>query len=463
MADELNLTLPEHKTTATGFSKLVTILLFLLIAVGVANLVVAIYGPERRNGASPAGRLAAPDIRDLALKLEKQSLWDQAAATWREYLARTDLDAKGRAKIWYRIGKLRQDAGEPKQALAAYYRSESHAEVPELEPDINRRVQECLEMAGRFAALRYELEDRVGVEKTATGETVVAEIGVYKITKAALDRQIEEQIERQLAMMAAFMPEEDRNARKDMMLKRFSSEPARRQALNQLILEEILYRKAREDQLAEDPTVRASIRGAERSILAQQVLEREYAEQIKILPGDLKTYYEAHKQDFMEPEQALISHILVEDRESAQKALDSLREGADFGELAGRLSRDHQTKDRGGDIETWVEKGAPIPEIGVTAESVQTVFRTEPGRLVDEPVKSDRGFHLIKVRERRPQRRKGLEEVRAEVYRALRSRKEAEVGEGLVAELKARYDVVVHAAGLQESPVGGKDEDETKR
>jgi len=452
MEAELNLALPERKTAATGRQRLVTTLLLFLIVVGVANLGVAIYGPEHRKGTSQLGRLAASDTRDLALKLEKQSLWDQAAVTWREYLALTDLDAKGRAKVWYRIGKLHQDAGEPKQALAAYYRSESHAEVPELKSDINRRVQECLEMAGRFAALRYELEDRVGVEKTATGETVLAEIGAHKITKADLDRRIEEQIERQLVLMAPSLTEEDRNARKDIMLKRLSSEPVRRQALNQLILEEILYRKAREDKLTEDPAVRASLRGAERSILAQQVLEREFSEQIKILPGDLKTYYEAHRQDFMEPEQALISHIQVEDQESAQKALDSLREGADFAELAGRLSQDQQTKAKGGDIEAWVQRGAPIPGIEVDAASAQAIFLAEPGRFLDEPLKSDQGFHLIKVREKRPRRQKGFEEVREEVYRALRTRKEAEVSERLVAELRERYDVVIHASGLEGKP-----------
>ncbi len=461
--DELNLTLPERKTAATGSQKLVIILLFFLIAVGVANLVAALYAPERHRETSPAGRLPADDIRDLALKYEKQALWEQAAVTWREYLELTELDAEGRAKIWYRIGKLCQDTGEYQKALAAYYRSESHARVPELESDINRRVQECLEISGLFAALRYELEDRVGVEKTATGETVVAEIGASKITRAELDRRIEEQIERQLAMMAPFMTEEDRNARKDMMLKQLSSEQARRQALNQIVLEEILYRKAREDKLTEDPTVRAIIRGAERSILAQQVLEREYAEQIKILPVDLETYYQAHKQDFREPEQALISHILLEDRAAAQKALARLREGADFAELAERLSRDPKTKDKGGEIETWVKKGAVIPEIKVPAESLEAVFLTEAGRVLDEPLESNQGFHLIKVRERRPERQQDFEEVRADVYRALRSRKESEVSEKLVTELKERYNVVIHTSNLQDSVSDGSDGDEAKR
>ncbi len=463
MADELNLTLPERKTAATGPSKLGTVLLLVLVAIGVANLVAALYRPEHREGTRPISGLAAADIRDLALKLEKQSLWDQAASTWREYLVQTDLDAEGQAKIWYRIGKLHQDAGEPQKALAAYYRSETYAEVPELKSDINRRVQECLETAGRFAALRYELEDRVGVEKTAAGETVMAEIGGSKITKAELDRRIEEQIERQLAVMAASLTEEDRKARKEMMLRRLSSDAARRLALNQLILEEILYRKAREDRLAEEPTVRAHIRDVERSILAQQVLERAYAEQIKILPSDLETYYQAHQHDFLEPEQARISHILVADRESAQEILDSLKEGADFAELASRLSRNHKTKNNGGDIETWVQRGAPLSEIGVSAESLQAVFHTEPGQFLDEPVKSDEGFHLIKVRERRPQRQKGLEEVRPEVYRALRARKEAEVSERLVAELKERYDVAVHASGLDQETAAGEDQDEPKK
>jgi parvulin-like peptidyl-prolyl isomerase len=462
MTDELNLTLPKRGTDRTGPPKLIPIVLFLLIGIGVANLVVALYGPHHRKEAPRLGRLQAQELQDLALKLEKQSLWDQATEAWHEYLVRSDLDAEGRAKIWYRIGKVHQDAGEHRKALAAYYRSESHAELPELAPDINRRVQECLELSGKFAALRYELEDRVGVEKTASGEEVVAEIGAYKITKAELDQRVEEQVERQLAMMAPLLTEEDRNTRKGMLMKHLSSEPARGQALNQILLEEILYRKAREDRLTEDPAVRARIMSAERSILAGQVLEREYAEEIKILPVDLETYYQAHKQDFMEPEQALISHILLENREAAQEALASLGEGADFAELAGRLSLDPKTKDEGGDIEAWVHKGATLPEIGIPAESLEAVFVTEADRVLDEPLESNQGFHLIKVRERRPERQKTFDEVRTEVYQALRSRKESEVSERLVTELKDRYDVVIHSSNLRKRPTDGSEDEERK-
>jgi len=452
MAEELNLSLPERKPGPAGPSKLVTILLFFLLAVGVATLLITIFRPGGAKAPSTSGHLSPDACKDLALKLEKQGLHDQAIETWREYLLLADISPEKRAKVWYRVGKLHQDAGRYDKALFAFYRSESFAGVAELEPEINRRIQECLEAAGKFAALRYELADRVGMEKGAAGEEVLAEIGANKITKAEMDRRIEEQIERQITSFAPFMPEDERKNRKEAMLKHFSSAQARLHALNQFVLEEILFRKAREEKLTDDQTVRAILRDAERGILAQQVLEREMAGNIKITPGDLKTYYEAHKQDYIDPEQARISHILLKDEEKTEAALDRLERGEDFAVLAKELSLDEKTGENGGEIDALIPRGGHVPGISSSEDPVKAIFSTEAGQFLKEPVKSDRGFHIIKVRERKAERQKPFEEVRSEVYQALRSLKEAEVRERLITGLKERYNVVIHASRFQEKP-----------
>ena len=80
--------------------------------------------------------------------------------------------------------------------------------------------------------------------------------------KAELDRQIEAQIEKQLAMFAGQIPEGQRKQQKEAMLKQFAGGQQRMQFLNQFIVQEILYRKAREAKLIEDPAVRAQLRDA---------------------------------------------------------------------------------------------------------------------------------------------------------------------------------------------------------
>ena len=72
--------------------------------------------------------------------------------------------------------------------------------------------------------------------------------------------------------------------------------------LNQLVVEEILYRNARENHLADDPQVRDLINDQEKSMLARLALEKEYDNRIKITLSDLETYYAANKEAFIKEE-----------------------------------------------------------------------------------------------------------------------------------------------------------------
>ncbi|MEW6359536.1 MAG: peptidyl-prolyl cis-trans isomerase [Planctomycetota bacterium] len=461
---DLKLTLPERETKSGRTSTAITVLLCLVLIVGIVNIIVTLS----RGGAAPppAGSgLSAEAQKDLAMKLEKQGLALPAVQAWEEYLAVAQPDTEERAKVWYRIGVLQQGADQHEKALQSYYTSESFAKLDDLAPEISRRIQECLEARGKFAALRHELAERVGVgeQKTADRDEIVAEIGPQKITRADLDRRIEEMIERQLARFAAYMPEDQRNKQKEALLKRFASAKERLQMLNQYVVEEILYRKARANKLADDPPTRSLLQDAERGILAQRVIEKEFADQIRITAGDLKTYYEAHKKEYMQPERAQISHILVKDQKAAEDALKKLKEGKDFAAVARELSQDNATKEKGGDIAGWLERNSSIPGIGDSTEATAAIFKTEAGKVIDKPIKTDKGFHIILVRARESERQMPFDEVEAEVYRSLRGQKEREVQEQLFEELKRQYNVVIHFSKFQDkTPEAQKPQEEKK-
>lgn len=459
MADSLNLSLPQRKIQKEKIPKWISVFLFGLLIVGVANLYVSLVDARIEKKPSSHEQLSLEALKGLALKLEKQGLENGAASTWKEYLAAAEVEKEEGAKIWYRIGKLYQQAENHESALEAYYRSESFAGIPDLEMEINRRTQESLESLGKFSALRYELEERVGVDKSKdnSGDMMLAEIGNQKITRAEVDQRIEKAVEAELYSMGAFLPEDQRKKEKEALLRRFSSGAEMMRLLNQLVLEEILYRKARKDKLTEEPTVRMMVRNAERSILARQVLQNELANEIKITAGDIQTYYEAKKEKYVEPEQARISHILVEGREDADKIIGELKEGASFEDLAKKHSLDEKTRDGGGSMDSWITRDVKyIPGIGGAEKDIGAIFGTEAGEVVDEVVHSDEGYHVIKVRERKPERQKDIEGVRSEVYQALRSQKEREVQEALVAKLREEYNVVIHASRFMKNSVGGE-------
>jgi len=447
MSEELNLSVPQRKNKAAGnFNRGLWILLLLLLGVGIANVVLTVKR-DRAETNIPSG-LTPDSQKELALKLEKQGLRAAAIRTWQGYLAETGSDPDGQAKIWYRIGKLYQQDGKYEEALESYYRSESFTKLDDLSDEIGRRTQECLEAAGKFAALRYELKDRVDQDQSSgtAGQEVVAEIGAEKITGAQLDQMIEKQVDQQLTQMqmTGMFPPEQIPQQKERLLKRFTAPEERLRMLNQFIVEEVLYRLARQEKLAEKPETRDLLNDVEKKVLAQALVQSELADKIHITPADLQTYYQAHRKDYVQPEQAQISHILAAEQETADTVLKRLQAGGDFAQAVQEFSRDAATKEQGGEISGWIQKGGYISGIGRSEAAAGFIFSTDPNTLVPEPVKTDKGYHIIKVRARQPERQKQFDEVQMEVFRALRQQKEQEVQEALINELKEKYQVVIH-------------------
>jgi len=453
MSNPLNFSLPERPQEKKSPAKTLPMLLILVLLIGVANLVISLTrgGPKASQTTTAKGGFSAENRKQLALKLEKQELHHEAAAAWKDYLAADDLSSDESARIWYRIAKLQQQAKAYPQALHAYYRSESHATLPEIENEIDRRAQECLEAMGKYSAVRYELADRVGMgdNSNAAGEQVVAEIGTQTITRAQLDSLIEQQITQQLAQYASFMPEADRNKQKQALFEQFSTSEQRLRFLNQYLVEEMLQRRARETKLTtEQPEIVQMIRDQERKLLAQKMMEQTLSQQINITPGDLTTFFEANRKDYVQPERVQVSHILLADEPTADQVSKALDDGQDFGELAREHSLDAATKDKAGAIAGWVTRDQPIPGIGALPQAMDSIFNTAAGKVADATVKSDKGYHIFRVRDRQPEQQQELDAVRNEVYRSLRSRKEREVQEQMLSALRDRYDVVIHQSAF---------------
>jgi peptidyl-prolyl cis-trans isomerase C len=118
-----------------------------------------------------------------------------------------------------------------------------------------------------------------------------------------------------------------------------------------------------------------------------------------------KVYDDASKQITGEQE-VHARHILVETEDEAKAVEEDLKKGADFAELAKKKSKDPGASD-GGDL-GFFTKDQMVPEFSAVA------FALEPGKISD-PVKSQFGWHVIKVEEKRNRKAPDFEQVKAQI------------------------------------------------
>ncbi|MFH0771444.1 MAG: peptidylprolyl isomerase [Candidatus Omnitrophota bacterium] len=205
--------------------------------------------------------------------------------------------------------------------------------------------------------------------------------------------------------------------------------------LEDMIAEQLLYKEAIRRGLSRMMEVRELIDEAERKILVAKFMEVETNKKAAVALSDIKTFYEANKENFVTPLRLRASYILLDTESEAQDALQKIKAGSDFGEVASRYSKD-SSKDRGGDI-GYFEKGQLAPEI----EGV--CFNLEAGQVSDV-IKTRFGYHIIKLTDRKEPRAIELAEVRDVIEKQLRDNAQQEVLSNLVKRLKAKAKIKIN-------------------
>jgi len=272
----------------------------------------------------------------LATKLAQRNLYAQAAKVWQDYLSGVQLTEAERARGLFNTAVLLEKGQAYGDAIEYYYRSELATKLPDLESAINQGVANCFERLGRFSALRYEMMERTSFNKAEKpDQSIVAEIGPEKITAADLDGLIENAIDDQLLSVSQFMSPEQLGEQKKKMLEQYKSPQARQQFLSNWLAQEMLYRQALEEGLGDKPDTKRLLDNLDREVLSQQMMSQQLAQKVHLTETDLKTYYEANKDRYVED---------VNDPNSQgnrQKSFDEVRQQV-ASELLGEKRRDVQ-------------------------------------------------------------------------------------------------------------------------
>jgi peptidyl-prolyl cis-trans isomerase D len=180
----------------------------------------------------------------------------------------------------------------------------------------------------------------------------------------------------------------------------------------------------------------------------------------------IERYYNDNVQQYSQPEQVRASHILLKTegkddaavKKQAEALLAQLKAGADFAELAKKNSEDTGSAVKGGDLD-FFPRGQMVKEFDEKAFSMQ------PGQMSDL-VKTQFGYHIIKVTDKRAASQKTLPEVRTQIEDQLKyeqaSTAAQKLADKVAGELKkpSDFENVARANGLRSGESGLFQQDE---
>jgi parvulin-like peptidyl-prolyl isomerase len=217
----------------------------------------------------------------------------------------------------------------------------------------------------------------------------------------------------------------------------------RKKALEELIVRELAYQKAKQQKLTASPVemnaavtrIKRRYKGAgsfNKALAAEQISEKEFLRRVEkdlllrkiykrevddkavITRAEADGYYRDHKGKFLEPESAWLLQVFVRDSKDGEskvdEALAKLKSGTSFFDVAYTYSEDDY-RVVGGDY-GWVHLGQLSPEVE------KLVFSAPPKKLLG-PVHTSFGWHILRVEERRPARQLPLDEARPKITDSL--------------------------------------------
>ncbi len=159
-------------------------------------------------------------------------------------------------------------------------------------------------------------------------------------------------------------------------------------------------------------------------ILSRRMVDMKVRSEISLSPGEVKSYFDAHLQDFRAPQKVRVRQILIrtgEGHRTAEEAealaasiLSEVQGGASMEELARRYSEASEGPD-GGDL-GWVEKGQFADQID------SQIFTLKEGQTTP-PIRTQLGYHLFKVEAMKESETRSFEQVRPKIESILYRKK----------------------------------------
>ena len=210
----------------------------------------------------------------------------------------------------------------------------------------------------------------------------------------------------------------------------FQTEDGQKRLLQELVHQEMILLEAMESNMEDNLDYQRSLKKMKENFLKQYAMNALFQD-ISVTEEEIADYYANHPDQFQDVPQTQASHILVDNEPQAEAIKKSLDSGADFEEQA----KEHSScpsSEKGGDL-GYYPKGRMVPEFEAVADAL-------PIGTVSSPVKTQFGYHLIKVMDRKEASQRQLDEVRQQLEQHLLAQKQQAVYLETVQRLSDQYE-----------------------
>jgi peptidyl-prolyl cis-trans isomerase C len=221
---------------------------------------------------------------------------------------------------------------------------------------------------------------------------------------------------------------------------RFKTDDDKKEFLDSLIEKEVLYKEAKKNRLDKDEVFLVKLKEFEMMNLITVLLEKEIRDKVKVDDSELKADYDSNLDKYKKDAGISASHILVETEDDGKFILAKLNEGADFAELAAEHSKDPSNAGNGGEL-GFFSRGRMVPEFEDAA------FALNVGET-SELVKTQFGYHIIKVTEKKEGSQLSFEDAKGMIQRDMLSKKQRDVYQSYVEGLKKDTKININTDAL---------------
>jgi peptidyl-prolyl cis-trans isomerase C len=202
--------------------------------------------------------------------------------------------------------------------------------------------------------------------------------------------------------------------------------------LDSLIIQKILVEEAYKRHIDASEEVSRIVLASKDRFLLDILFQREIADKVKINDADLKDFYDKLENKIQ------VSNILFSSEDSAKMIYDSLKNGANFEDMAVRHSIDRSAQTNRGDL-GFIVWGRLEPTFTIEA------FKLSPGEF-SQPFKTKYGWHIAKVTNREPNTERGsFENMKSDIHSTMENIQRTQLLENYRDELKKKFPVKVDA------------------